>query len=155
LDKSDNYLLAAYSDFLLDRGRPREVVALLRDKTRIDPLLLRYAMALKDIGSSECATAIAQLRDRFEASRMRGDKVHLREEAMFTLHLLEDPTTALRLAQQNWLVQKEPADIRILLESASAASDAATLSTARAWVAETKFEDAKIERFISTTTKPD
>ena len=47
IDSSDQYLLAAYSDFLLDNQRPADVVALLRDKTRIDPLLLRYTLALK------------------------------------------------------------------------------------------------------------
>ena len=66
-----------------------------------------------------------QLRDRFEASRLRGDRVHLREEARFTLHLLNDPKAALKLAQENWQVQKEPADVRILLEAALAAHDAA------------------------------
>jgi hypothetical protein len=43
----DNYVFGAYADFLLDQNQPREVTALLRDKTRADPLLLRYALALK------------------------------------------------------------------------------------------------------------
>jgi len=154
LDKSDNYLLAAYADFLLDQGRAQEVVALLRDKTRVDPLLLRYAQALKNTGSTDFSSAVAQLRDRFEASHLRGDKVHLREEAIFNLHLLNNPRTALRLAQENWLVQKEPADLRILLEVASATGDDATLSTTRAWLAATKFEDTQIEHFFRPTLKP-
>src|SRR5437588_11570286 len=40
-------------------------------------------------------------------------RVHIREEARFTLHLLNDPQTALKLAQENWQVQKESADLRI------------------------------------------
>jgi hypothetical protein len=77
-------------------------------------------------------------RDRFEASRLRGDRVHVREEARFTLHLLNDPKKALQLAQENWQVQKEPADARILLESALAAQDAASIETMRDWLKKTK-----------------
>lgn len=43
---TDNYRLAAFSDFLLDQNRPVEVEGLLRSFTRNDPLLLRYALAL-------------------------------------------------------------------------------------------------------------
>jgi predicted Zn-dependent protease len=41
LDETDNYLLGAYADFLLDTGQPQEAATLLKDKTRVDPLLLR------------------------------------------------------------------------------------------------------------------
>ena len=43
----DSYLLGAYADFLLDQERFAEVTTLLREKTRADPLLLRYALALR------------------------------------------------------------------------------------------------------------
>ena len=43
LDITDGFLLAAYADFLLDYGRPREVITLLKDWTLADPLLLRLA----------------------------------------------------------------------------------------------------------------
>jgi predicted Zn-dependent protease len=147
----DGYLLGAYADFLLDRGQPQEVVALLQDKTRADPLLLRYALALKAERSTELPPQVEQLRDRFEASRLRGDRVHLREEARFTLHLLNDPKAALKLAQENWQVQKEPADIRILLESALAAHDAASVETARGWLQETGLEDFQLDRLLTET----
>ncbi|HEY3158169.1 MAG TPA: hypothetical protein VGJ78_04335, partial [Vicinamibacterales bacterium] len=45
LDPRDPYLLGAYTDFLLDRNRPAEVVPLLKDYTRNDNLLLRLALA--------------------------------------------------------------------------------------------------------------
>jgi hypothetical protein len=91
---------------------------------------------------------VEQLRDRFEASRLRGDRVHIREEARFTLQLLNDPQTAVKLAQENWQVQKEPADLRILLESALAAQDAASTETARAWIKTTGLEDVQLERLL-------
>ena len=90
-------------------------------RPRADPLLLRYALALQAQHSKELPAQVEQLRDRFAASRLRGDRVHLREEARFTLHLLNAPQAALKLAQENWQVQKEPADVRILLEAALAA----------------------------------
>ncbi|MCI0467710.1 MAG: hypothetical protein L0Y57_11995, partial [Beijerinckiaceae bacterium] len=92
-----------------------------------------------------------QLRDRFEASRLRGDRVHVREEARFTLHLLNDPKAALTLARENWQVQKEPADVRILLESALAARDGAAIEAARRWLRETGLEDVQLGRLL---TKP-
>lgn len=148
LDAADNYLLGAYADFLLDYGQPQEAAALLQDKTRADPLLLRYALALKMRRSKELPAQMEQLRDRFEASRLRGDRVHVREEARFTLHLLDDPKTALKLAEENWQVQKEPADIRILLESALAAHDVTSLESARGWLKQTGLEDLQLEKLL-------
>ena len=154
LDAADNYLLGAYADFLLDHGHPEEVIALLQDKTRADPLLLRYALALQAQHSKELPARVEQLRDRFEASRLRGDRVHLREEAHFALHLLNDPNAALKLARENWAVQKEPADIRILLEAALAAHDAAEADAARDWLSKTGLEDFQIGKISSDAMQP-
>ena len=149
LDGVDYYLLGTYSDFLLDNGRPQEVVALLRDKTAADPLLLRYALALQAQHSKELPAQLEQLLDRLAASRLRGDRVHLREEARFTLHLLNAPQAALTLAQENWQVQKEPADIRILLEAALAADDAAAVDGVREWLKKSRLEDVELQRIIA------
>jgi hypothetical protein len=150
---ADTYLLGAYTDFLLDSGRSPEVLALLRDKTAADPLLLRYALALKAQQSKELAAQIEKLRDRFAASRLRGDRVHLREEARFTLHLLDAPETAVRLAKENWRVQKEPADVRILLEAALAANDAPAIDAVRDWLKETRLQDVHLARLLSETRR--
>jgi hypothetical protein len=144
-DGADNYVLGAYADFLLDHNRPQEVAALLRDKTQADPLLLRYALALQAQNSRELAARVAQLDERFAASRLRGDRVHLREEARFTLHLLNAPQAALTLAQENWQVQKEPADVRILLEAALAADDAAAVDVVREWLKDSRLEDMQLQ----------
>ena len=151
LDPGDNYLLGAYADFLLDSERPQEVVALLRDKTRADALLLRYALALQAQRSQDLPAQVEQLRDRFAASRLRGDRVHLREEARFTLRLLNSPDAALELAQQNWQAQKEPADARILLEAAHAAHDAAAAAAVVDWLSDTGLEDVQLSRLSAVT----
>ena len=120
LDPADPYLLGAWSDWLLDHKRPREVITLLAGRTRIDPLLLRLALAEQAVGDPACAGHIADLAARFEASRLRGDTVHRREEARFALFLQHDPARALALARANWEVQREPADARILVEAGDA-----------------------------------
>ena len=154
LDPSDFYLLAAYADLLLDEHRPEEVLALLRDQTRADPLFLRYVLALKAEASPELAAQVEQLRARFAASRMRGDRVHLREEARFTLHLAGDGRQALQLAEENWKVQKEVADLRILLESALATHDAAALTTVTEWLERSRLEDVHIKALRRAVLHP-
>lgn len=144
IDGSDPYLLGAWSDWLLDQNRPREVVELLRDRTRIDPLLLRLALAEQATGSSQLAGHITDLEARFEASRLRGETVHRREEARFALHLQHQPNRALELARANWDVQREPADARILLEAANAAGRPDAADPVRAWLHDNGVEDARL-----------
>lgn len=141
IDREDSYLLGAYADFLLDHGRAAEVLPLLKNKTRIDALLLRYALALKAQNSPAASEQIAALRARFDAAMLRGDTVHQREQARFELQLMRQPKTALKLAQQNWQVQKEPADVRIFLEAAVAAEDKTAAQPLLLWLKLTRLED--------------
>ncbi|MGU7785265.1 hypothetical protein [Burkholderia sp. PU8-34] len=131
----DAYLKAAWADFLLDQNRPKEVVALLSADFRNDNLLLRLALAEKQAGlNADLAPHVEDLRSRFAASAERGDRVHLREEAIFNLKLLNDPEKALSLAEADWLVQKEVADCRILMEAAIAARQPARAAPAMMWL---------------------
>jgi tetratricopeptide (TPR) repeat protein len=117
----DAYTKAAYADFLLDRHRAPEVITLLEREQRADPLLLRLALAYRAEHRAELGAAINALQSRFDAAQLRGDRVHLREEARFELALLDRPRIALPLAVEDWSVQKEPADALILLQAATAA----------------------------------
>jgi tetratricopeptide (TPR) repeat protein len=146
LDPRDPYLLAAYGDFLLERDHPSEVVALLKDYTRNDSLLLRLALAearLPDARES-FSTHRAELEDRFAAARRRGDTLHRREEARFVLEIRRDPAVALKLARENWAVQRESADLRILAAAANAARDASALREVEAWRRRNRLEDASL-----------
>ena len=145
-DPRDAYTRGAYADFLLDGGRPAEVVTMLADETRNDALLLRLALAEARIPEMKAAfdTHRADLAARFDASRQRGDTVHRREEARFRLDLEHDASGALALARANWEVQREPADLRILAESARGAGDAATLRIASDWIAVHRLEDRRV-----------
>lgn len=147
-DPRDLYTLGAYSDWLLDNGRAAEVIPLVRDDPRVDALLLRLALAQQALRSPEATATVATLRARFAASRARGDTVHRREEARFELELNNDARSALRLAQENWAVQREPADLRILAQAGAAANDAGALQTVRAWLAETGLEYPRVARLV-------
>lgn len=148
IDGSDHYLLNAYADWLLDHGRPAQVVKLLTSRQGSDALLLRYTLALKALNSPELAAHVEQLRARFAASQLRGDRVHQREQARFTLELLGDPQAALTLARENWTVQKELPDLRLLVETSLATRDLATLASARQWLAQARSEDVVINRLL-------
>jgi hypothetical protein len=147
---NDSYLLGAYADFMLEQRRPAEVLTLLRDQQRIDALLLRRALALQMQGGQANALAadIKELAARFDAAAMRGDTVHQREQARFEMMLRQDAKTALTLARKNWAVQREPADIRIYLEAALLAHDAAAAKPAIDWVAQHRTEDVAAARLI-------
>ena len=142
LGKIDGFLLAAYADFLLDHKRPAEVVPLLKGMNRSDILLLRLALAEKALGTPDAVKHQADMQARFDAARLRGDKVHRQEEARFTLYFLKKPAAAVKLAAENWEVQRESRDARIFMEAALAANDAQAAHPAVAWVTQNHIEDA-------------
>jgi len=117
------------------------VATLLRDQTRADNLLLRLALAERSLGSPAATAHVEALRDRFASSAQRGESLHLREESRFVLAVENDPQRALALAAANWKVQREPADLRVLLEAALAANDPAAAAPALAFLDATHLED--------------
>jgi predicted Zn-dependent protease len=148
LNPRDSYLLGAYADFLLDQRRPREALRLVRGQDRIDALLLRHALALCQLPgeTGDLRTAAEELGARFGAAMQRGDSVHQREQARFELYLRGDAAAALALARRNWMVQKEPADMRILLEAALAARDRKAAAPVLAWIRSHGVEDVALAR---------
>ncbi len=146
LGQHDPYLLAAYSDLLLDQGRAQEVADLLQNETRADALLLRLALAESALVPPPASLQdhMASLRARYEAGHLRGDFVHQREEARFTLQLLHQPRAALQIAQVDWQAQHEPADAQVLLESALAAGDPGAARPALDFIRTNHLEDVKL-----------
>ncbi|MEO7494140.1 MAG: hypothetical protein ABIT83_12815 [Massilia sp.] len=144
----DSYLLGAYADFLLDQRRPQDALALVKDQTRIDALLLRYALALQQLPGQQAALRAAsdELKARFDAAAQRGDSVHQREHARYALHLQGDVKSALALARRNWEVQKEPADMRVLLEAAVKSGQRDAGAPVTAWLKQNQVEDVVLAR---------
>ncbi len=145
---ADAYTKGAYADFLLDRGRAPEVIKLLQQDQRADPLFLRLTLAYQASHDPGTAAAVVALSARFDAARLRGDVVHRREEARFELLLLNHPAVALRLALANWEVQKEPADARILLEAAHAAGNDAAAEPVRSFCRATGCADQRLAKLL-------
>ena len=148
LGMRDAYLLNAYADLLLDQGQPGQVIELLAAETRADGSLLRLALAEQRLGAPELGHHVAVLGARFAASRLRGDAIHLREEARFTLRLLQRPHRALELAIKNWQVQREPWDARLVLEAALAARAPAAAAPVLQWLSRSHLENVRIQALV-------
>lgn len=138
---TDQFLLAAYADFLLQRERPAEVLKLLAGWERSDVLLLRLALAGKAANDPRARDWSAQLRDRFEDAAKRGDRLHEQEAARWALELQGDAARALGYAQSNFERQKEPRDAQALLRAAIAAQQPQAAQPALRWWKESGYED--------------
>jgi tetratricopeptide (TPR) repeat protein len=138
---TDQYLLGAYSDFLLLQKRPAEVVKLLADWERSDILLLRLALAGKDMNHAKAADWASQLRERFIAAAQRGDRLHEQEAARFELFVEGHPQKALDYAVRNYGSQKEARDADILMQTALAANQPKAAQPALDWLRVNHYED--------------
>jgi len=148
LGAADVPSLAAAADHLLDTGRPAEVLPLLDAKGEADVLILRRAMAAKRVGDARLATWTAVLNERFAAARAGGVRLHLREEARFRLEIEDDAEGALPLALDNWEVQKELADARLVLECAIGAGEPNAAVDVVRFIDEAGLVDARITPFL-------
>lgn len=146
---TDQYVLAAYAEFLLDLGRSEEVVSLLQSWQRSDGLLLLLARAERALGHPDADRHARVLQERYAASAKRGERLHVQDEARFRLEFLRDGEGALTLALENWSHQKEPRDAQLLLEAALAARRPAAAAPAMAWLAASGFEDARLRRLAT------
>lgn len=145
----DDFLLAAYADFLLGQGRPQEVGALIQKWGQSDNLLLRVALAAKAQGLPEATKHAQALGERFAAAALRGERLHLAEEARYLLELKGDAKAALAAASENWKAQREPRDAAVLLDAARAAGEPEAAAPALRWLDESGFEDAGLRRLAA------
>ena len=153
IDPDDPYVLAAYADLLLDLGRPAEAAKLVEGRPENDGLLLRLVLAEQNTHAKGYEAHTDLLRQRFLASHLRGDTVHRREEARFVLGAEGLAKEALTLARANWDVQKEPWDVRVLLEAALAARDHAAAQPVLAFLDANHLEDPRI-RALAAKLRP-
>lgn len=148
----DPYAEGAWADWMLDQGRARDVWERLQHRTRHDGLLLRALEAASALKLPQ-ATALRQtFQARMAAARARGDSIHVREEARFALRTLKQPALALQLARQNWSLQKEPIDARLLLEAARAAGQLDAAEPMLAFCREAGWTDVRLG--LSTGGQP-
>jgi tetratricopeptide (TPR) repeat protein len=119
-DPDQAYARRALADLLLELGRPAEVEPLLASRLTDDNAVLRLAIAER-MKLTKPGPYAQMLEARYRASEERGDTVHLREQARFALEVKGDAERALELAKRDCDVQKEPADLRIVMMAALAA----------------------------------
>jgi hypothetical protein len=116
-------------------------VHLLQGDESQDNLLLRLAIAATRLHHAESHRLSEMFQARYEAARRDGDFTHLREQARFILEVRGEAAVALRVAERNWQVQREPADVRIYFAAATATADRAALQNLEAWLKQTHYED--------------
>jgi tetratricopeptide (TPR) repeat protein len=131
LAPADFYVRGAYADLLLRDGRAAETMRLLEGYDSFEPLLLRIAIAEQQLHAPALDASRARLDAAFAAELERGEAVHRREQARFLLEIEHQPPQALRAAQADWRVQREPADAQVFVAAAEAAGQAAAATAAR------------------------
>ena len=146
---TDQFLLAAYADFLLKQQRPAEAIALLREWERSDILLLRLALAGQAAKDPRTAGWTGQLRERLAAAGARTERLHEQEAARFMLELARQPDEALKIAAANYATQKEPRDAEVLMRAALAARQPQAAAPAIAWLRDSRYEDAQLAQLAT------
>jgi hypothetical protein len=123
----DSYLALDYVDFLIAHRRfPEAERSLIAEPQPYgDGVLLRLAIVQKDAKEASASASAAELRDRFDAARERGDaiSIHGRELARSLFAVQDDAKGAVSVARDNLRIQKEPADFLVMAEAARAAKD--------------------------------
>jgi tetratricopeptide (TPR) repeat protein len=141
---SDFYVRAAYADLLLRQARAGEALSLLQGQESFEPLLLRIAIAQKQLHDPQLSQSTARLQAAFAAETQRGEAVHRREQARFLLEVADQPQLALTAAAENWSVQREPDDVLVLVAAARAAGNPAAAAPALEFVRKQGLSDARI-----------
>jgi tetratricopeptide (TPR) repeat protein len=147
----DFYVRAAYADLLLRQQRPGEALTLLRGQESYEPLLLRIAIAQKQLHDPQLAVSSARLRDAFAAELQRGEAVHRREQARFLLEVAGEPQLALAAARDNWAVQREPDDVLVFTAAAKAAGNPSAAAPALSFAASQGLRDVRLDAMLVPT----
>jgi tetratricopeptide (TPR) repeat protein len=142
----DLYTAIAYSDLLLRTGKPSQALAALAKLPETDAVVLRRAAAWKRLGDARWVAAREQLKAYSAELVRRGDDpaLHGRELALAALWLDGDGPAALALAQRNLLLQREPVDWWVALQSAQLAKDASAIADIRARLAAAGLQDTRL-----------
>ncbi len=149
LELSNPAALAAISDVLLLQKRDGEVKKLLVNYQQHDGLLLRLAIAEKNLKTTEAHALAQTLAARFVALRQRADNSHLREEAVFEWRVQNNTSKALTLARANWQQQREPQDAEIYWQLARLTQSTADIDVLTTWLKQSKLQDV----YLSTTLR--
>ena len=132
---------SALVDAILARGAVREALMLLDVPAPSVGVLARRARAQELLRDDRLAATRAQVDELLSLASRRGERPHLREEALLALDVEHDAPRALELAKRNFESQRETIDVRLLARAARANGDRAALTEVTRWLHETHFED--------------
>lgn len=146
LQPNDVRTLSALADLLLRQQRPQRVLELIEAGQASPQLVLRRAIATRQLGRSVPPEILERLLGLHQDAALRGDELHLRDAALLHLELLDDPVTALALARANWEVQREFADTWLLLEAARRSVSTRQVTLVLAWMDRLGNSDRRLDR---------
>ncbi len=147
---ADQYTRLALVDHLLWQRRDAEALALLRDQTRSDAVLLRLAIAGTRIKSAQGSADASEMRQRFAQANLRPQArgTHAREQAMFALWVDAQPQRALELARNNVRKQREPTDVLVFAQAARAAGARGALLEIATLCKEIGLHDQRVDQLL-------
>jgi tetratricopeptide (TPR) repeat protein len=154
LAPANEYMRLAMADVLIARNRPTDAANLLASARPSVGVLLRLAIAQardpRPIAAGQLRNSLAQLKERLTISSQRGERTHLREEARMALEFppTGDRRAALTLARDNFSVQRETEDIRLLARAAVLAHDQPALADLEGWIRRLHYEDAVVDQLL-------
>jgi Tfp pilus assembly protein PilF len=150
------YLKVNFANLLLEQGRHNELIEWLspQDDATLSPelsiLLARGLLARGTAADRQHAdNLVTRLARDFELAFMRNEAIPHKEYAQYALHLVGQPEAALQAARENWSVQKEPSDTRLLASTAAASGDHATLSDVKQWIDRVGTEDTRLQEILT------
>jgi predicted Zn-dependent protease len=132
---------SALVDILLARGAVRDAMALVDLPAPSVGLLARRARAQELLRDDALESTRGQIDELLSLASRRGERPHLREEALIALDVEHDPAHALELAKRNFESQRETIDVRLLVRAARASGNAEAIAEVTRWLHETHFED--------------
>jgi hypothetical protein len=151
LDRFHEEARTQLAELVLEHGDPaRSLTLALAPEPSPARLVVRLRAALA-LGDARATGWRRELNETLVADYRRGTPPHLREESQVALHVDRDASTALALAQGNFVTQKDTRDLRLLVAAALAAGDPHALDAIRGWLSTTGFEDLAIARQLGDT----
>jgi tetratricopeptide (TPR) repeat protein len=150
---ADVYVRAAYADLLLRQSRPGDALTLLHGQESFEPLLLRIAIAQRQLRDPRLAQSTERLQAAFAAEEQRGEAVHRREQARFLLEVMDQPVSSLAAALENWTVQREPDDVLVLVNAARAAGKPSAAEPALQFVRTEGLSDVRVNAAVAVASR--
>jgi len=141
LDPADEEARTRLAELLHAMGRDARALEVASPPGASLARLVIGLCAAEAIGDPRVTGYRREIDELLEVLRRRGEQRHERERAQLALSADGDAGRALELARQNFAIQKDTPDLRLLIDAALAAADRDSLRFARGWLTATGFED--------------